>query len=43
MIANVALVIPVYDPDEGRFLALVRRLRADFLHVVVVDERHRIL
>ena len=42
MIANVALVIPVYDPDEGRFLALVRRLRADFLHVVVVDDGSRI-
>ena len=38
MIANVALVIPVCDPDEGRFPALVRRLRTDFAHVVVVDD-----
>lgn len=38
MIANVALVIPVYDPDEGRFPALVRRLRKDFAHIVVVDD-----
>ena len=38
MIANVALVIPVYDPDEGRFPALVRRLRTDFSHVIVVDD-----
>ena len=38
MIANVVLVIPVYDPDEGRLPALVRRLRKDFAHVVVVDD-----
>lgn len=38
MIANVALVIPVYDPDEGRFPALVRRLLTDFAHVAVVDD-----
>ena len=38
MIANVVLVIPVYDPDEGRFPALVRRLRTDFAHVIVVDD-----
>lgn len=35
---NLALVIPVCDPDEARFPPLVRRLRADFAHIVVVDD-----
>ena len=34
----IALVIPVCDPDEARFPSLVRRLRADFAHIVVVDD-----
>ena len=34
----IALVIPVCDPDEDRFPTLVRRLRADFAHIVVVDD-----
>ena len=35
---DIALVIPVCDPDAGRFPSLVQRLRADFTHVVVVDD-----
>ena len=35
---DIALVIPVCDPDAERFPALVRRLREDFTHVVVVDD-----
>ena len=35
---DIAIVIPVCDPDEARFPSLVRRLRADFAHVVVVDD-----
>ncbi len=35
---DIALVIPVCDPDETRFPPLVRRLRADFAHIVVVDD-----
>lgn len=35
---GIALVIPVCDPDEDRFPTLVRRLRADFAHIVVVDD-----
>ena len=34
----IALVIPVCDPDEARFPSLVWRLRADFAHIVVVDD-----
>lgn len=37
-VVDIALVIPVCDPDEGRFPSLVRRLRADFAHIVVVDD-----
>ena len=35
---DIVLVIPVCDPDEARFPPLVRRLRSDFAHVVVVDD-----
>ena len=35
---DIALVIPVCDPDAERFPPLVRRLREDFTHVVVVDD-----
>ena len=35
---DIALVIPVCDPDVERFPPLVRRLREDFTHVVVVDD-----
>ena len=35
---DIALVIPVCDPDEERFPPLVRRLREDSTHVVVVDD-----
>ena len=35
---DIALVIPVCDPDAERFPPLVRRLREDFMHVVVVDD-----
>ena len=35
---HIALVIPVCDPDVERFSPLVRRLREDFAHVVVVDD-----
>ena len=35
---DIALVIPVCDPDAERFPPLVRRLREDFVHVVVVDD-----
>ena len=35
---DIALVIPVCDPDAERFPLLVRRLREDFTHVVVVDD-----
>ena len=38
MTGRVAIVLPVYDPDETRLPALVRRLRADFAHIVVVDD-----
>ena len=35
---DIALVIPVCDPDETRFPPLVGRLREDFAHIVVVDD-----
>ena len=35
---DIAIVIPVCDPDEARFPSLVGRLREDFAHVVVVDD-----
>ena len=35
---DIAIVIPVCDPDAVRFPSLVRRLRVDFAHVVVVDD-----
>ena len=35
---DIALVIPVCDPDAEHFPSLVRRLREDFTHVVVVDD-----
>ena len=35
---DIALVIPVCDPDAERFPPLVRRLCEDFTHVVVVDD-----
>ena len=35
---DIALVIPVCDPDAERFPSLVHRLREDFMHVVVVDD-----
>ena len=35
---DIALVIPVCDPDAERFPPLVHRLREDFTHVVVVDD-----
>ena len=35
---DIAIVIPVCDPDEERFPPLVRRLREDFTHVGVVDD-----
>lgn len=35
---DIALVIPVCDPDAERFPPLVRRLREDFMHVVVVND-----
>lgn len=35
---DIAIVIPVCDPDAVRFPPLVRRLRVDFAHVVVVDD-----
>ena len=35
---DIALVIPVCDPDAERFPPLVRRLREDFTHIVVVDD-----
>jgi glycosyltransferase involved in cell wall biosynthesis len=35
---DIALVIPVCDPDAEHFPPLVRRLRKDFTHVVVVDD-----
>ena len=35
---DITLVIPVCDPDAERFPPLVRRLREDFMHVVVVDD-----
>ena len=35
---DITIVIPVCDPDEARFPSLVRRLRTDFAHVVVVDD-----
>lgn len=38
MIGNVVPVVPAYDPGEGRLIALVRRLRGDFTHIVVVDD-----
>ena len=35
---DIAIAIPVCDPDEERFPPLVRRLREDFTHIVVVDD-----
>ena len=35
---DIAIVIPVCDPDAERSPSLVRRLREDFTHVVVVDD-----
>ena len=35
---DIAIVIPVCDPDEARFPSLVRRLRTDFAHVVVLND-----